>query len=459
MPSLNENIMSTLAAGPMSGAQLANRLGADTSTVNRQLKRLGSEVIRTGAGRSTLWYRPRPLPLLNGLQRLPIYRVDAMGRAEQIAYLHVVYPVNTYLVEYFRNGAEVERIPAAEWDYYESLPWWLTDMRPQGFLGRSFANQLRSAGLPVDSDPRLWSEDQVLAILASHPQDHVGNLLVGEQAYTRWLQAKPETLLSDSEAAERAEAIARGEHFDSSAQGEQPKLTARLGEGECIIKFSGRVESADVDSVALRWADLLRAEAVASSVLNLALPGIAAQGRSYTHNGRTFLASLRFDRTPEGGRQGVISLASLDAQFVGRANEPWPVIMATLFDQHVVTEEALVRCKIAWAFGQLTANTDMHLGNLSIINSGGRPYALAPIYDMLPMRFAPKAGGDLPAEAGDIRIHPMVTRVHWEVAYEPALQFWAEVLAHPEISDHFKVLAQKQLHIVKAFAGVIARMA
>ncbi len=33
----------------------------------------------------------------------------------------------------------------------------------------------------------------------------------------------------------------------------------------------------------------------------------------------------------------------------------------------------------------LIGNTDMHYGNLSFISSHGRPYHLAPAYDILPM--------------------------------------------------------------------------
>ena len=35
----------------------------------------------------------------------------------------------------------------------------------------------------------------------------------------------------------------------------------------------------------------------------------------------------------------------------------------------------------------------MHHGNLSFISTHGRPYELAPPYDILPMGFAPTAGG------------------------------------------------------------------
>lgn len=459
MSSLHEIIILTLQSGPMSGTELASRLQVDPTTVGRQLKRFSNQVIRAGAGRATRWYLSRSLPLLNNVQMLPIYRVNVAGEAEKIAHLHAVYPSDTYLVEDFRSSKVTSHTRAPEWSYYESLPWWLTDMRPQGFLGRSFANQLRSNGEPVDSDPRVWTEDQVLAILVKYPQDHVGNLLVGDQAYTQWLQAEQQPVYSDLEAAEKADAISRGAHFDSSAQGEQPKFTAQLGEGECIVKFSGQVAQTDIDSVANRWADLLHTEAVAAAVLNNVLPGSAAINRSFNQKGRTLLASQRFDRVSEGGRVGIISLASLDAEFVGRANEPWPVLIDALHREHVVTEKAVLYCKVVWAFGQLIANSDMHLGNASVINKGGRPYELAPIYDMLPMHYAPKTSGDLPSEPFQVRINTAVSRVHWEAAYSPAIQFWQHVLNHTAISTHFKSLAQSQLQITKDFANVIERMA
>ncbi|MFU8785333.1 type II toxin-antitoxin system HipA family toxin YjjJ [Aliidiomarina sp.] len=450
--------MSTLKAGPMSASELARRFEVNPTTITRRLNTMSSEVVRAGAGRAIRWYLPRTLPLLDNVSMLPIYRVNSDGDAEKIAHLHVVYPYDSYLVEYFRVANHMAE-PTTEWDFYESLPWWLTDMRPQGFLGRSFAYQLRSAGELVDANPAAWSEDTILAILAKYPQDHVGNLLVGNEAYERWLRTTRSPLCSDAEAGEKAEAIARGEHFDSSAQGEQPKFTARLAEGECIIKFSGRVAQVEVDSVANRWADLLHAEWLAATTLNQALPSIAAANRSFTANQRTLLASQRFDRTAQGGRVGVISFASLDAEFVGKANEPWPVIADALHQEKVLTEMAVTRCKVAWAFGQLIANSDMHLGNISAVNMGGRPFELAPIYDMLPMHYSPKSSGDLPVEPYQIRISSAISRLYWEVAYPAAMDFWQRVLEHPNISKHFKQMAEQQLHVVREFESIINRMA
>lgn len=44
---------------------------------------------------------------------------------------------------------------------YPGLPWFLQDLRPSGFLGRLLA-QRYSNELGVSSDPRDWSDDDVL---------------------------------------------------------------------------------------------------------------------------------------------------------------------------------------------------------------------------------------------------------------------------------------------------------
>jgi len=458
MSELADNIILSLKSGPMSAAELARGLRVDATTVTRQMSRLGSQVIKAAKGRATRWLLRRNLPLLPKQTVLPIYRINGDGQAEKMALLNIVYPDDSYLVEYFRaDDASGEVV--SEWKFYDSLPWWLSDMRPQGFLGRSFAQQLRNRGEPLDSDPNKWSEDTVLAVLAKFPQDHVGNLLVGDAAYTRWLETPQEAVISEEQAGIKAEAIARGEHFDSSAKGEQPKFTATLGEGECIVKFSGRVTQTEVDSVANRWADLLHAEALAAEALNTVIPEEAAHNRSFNVAGRTLLASMRFDRTQRGGRVGVISFASLDLEFVGKANGHWPEIADALYQEGVITEKAVTRCKVAWAFGQLIANSDMHLGNVSALNIGGRPYELAPVYDMLPMHYSPTSAGDLPSETFNIRVHPNVPQICWQTAYVAAHEFWQSVLESTVISRHFKSLASQQLQVVKDYEATIAKMA
>jgi hypothetical protein len=76
-----------------------------------------------------------------------------------------------------------------------------------------------------------------------------------------------------------------------------------------------------------------------------------------------------------------------------------------------------------WWYGRLIANTDMHLGNLSFQPAAGR-LRLAPAYDMLPMRYAPLAGGELPTPAWTPPLPLPRERETWLTARQAALTFW-----------------------------------
>lgn len=102
----------------------------------------------------------------------------------------------------------------------------------------------------------------------------------------------------------------------------------------------------------------------------------------------------RFDRSGPHGRRGLISLSAMDAEFVGRGG--WPGMTARLAADRHISREAHEAACLLHAFGTLIGNTDMLPGNLSFITDSGRPYELAPAYDMLPMAFAPRASGELP---------------------------------------------------------------
>lgn len=71
--------------------------------------------------------------------------------------------------------------------YSDGLPWWLFDMRPQGYLGRAYASTY-SAELGLSPNPEDWSDTDVIRALLAHGHDAVGNLLIGEQARNQFLE-------------------------------------------------------------------------------------------------------------------------------------------------------------------------------------------------------------------------------------------------------------------------------
>jgi hypothetical protein len=68
---------------------------------------------------------------------------------------------------------------------FEGLPYFLQDLRPQGFLGRLFARQ-RAAEGQADGDPDLWSDDLVVALLSDGTLDVPGDLLMGSASRLSW---------------------------------------------------------------------------------------------------------------------------------------------------------------------------------------------------------------------------------------------------------------------------------
>ena len=109
----------------------------------------------------------------------------------------------------------------------------------------------------------------------------------------------------------------------------------------------------------------------------------------------------------------------------------------------------MVGAAVAWAFGQLIGNSDMHHGNLSVYHEGVRPYELTPVYDMLPRHFAPTAAGDMRDTVWTPRADACVHTVHWQTAAAMADVFWQHVAADELISAEFRALMAAQRSLAR----------
>ncbi|MGA9521878.1 MAG: HipA domain-containing protein, partial [Myxococcaceae bacterium] len=95
--------------------------------------------------------------------------------------------------------------------------------------------------------------------------------------------------------------------------------------------------------------------------------------------------------------------------------------------------------RIRWldAFGQLIANTDRHLGNLSVFRTGAGRFELAPAYDMLPMLFAPS--GTVVVDRPFQPAPPSSQNLDvWNNAAEHAHQYWSRVIDCAELTPEFR---------------------
>ena len=419
----------------MPARELLIRAQVSRPTLMRAVRSAGSQVISRGQARRTAYAARRAIR--GAAVSLPLFRIDRDGRGTQIANVDAIYP----------QGCAIEFLLPFDWPlpgdmgdgWFDGLPYPLDDMRPQGFLGRNFARHNASL-LQVAPDPKDWSEDDVLYALSILGADLPGNYILGETAYRRFLAGGQSSarFLTDAEVeqaylANAQDAMSFGV-ADSSAGGEFPKFTAkRLIDGiqsHVIVKFSG----ADASPGAQRWADLLVCEHLASSIMTQQLGIDASSSRIYQTAGRTFLEVQRFDRHGAFGRSAVCSWAALNAALFALAGQPWTVAAAALREQGLIQAVDATNIQRIWHFGQLIANTDMHDGNLAF-----RPgLTLAPVYDMLPMLYAPARGVEVPQRTFAPQLPLPVELDSWLDAARAACQFWMAASADARISDLFR---------------------
>ncbi|RZI95501.1 MAG: type II toxin-antitoxin system HipA family toxinoxin YjjJ [Variovorax sp.] len=436
-----EQLQAALAHGPAGASELAATLKVSVPTLHRLLQRLPSPTVRAGAARRTRYALARTVR--GAAASFPVYAVDAGGRVNALSPISPVRPEGSWM----QLAGSDWPVPAEARDgWWEGLPYPLHQMRPQGYMGRQFARaQAQTLGVP--SNPLAWSDDDVLVVLSQRCTDVSGNLILGDMACEQWLatRAHPEQPLPSRAIGERylelaEQAVAAGV-AGSSAGGEFPKFTAQRALRDSatphvLVKFSGSEDSAAVR----RWSDLLVCEHLAA-VHAEAMPGIvSARTRIVVQGGRTFLEVERFDRHGEAGRSPLCALDILNATFLGDSAMDWPHLVGRLASLGLVGDDDLLRTQRLWWFGRLIANTDMHMGNLSFRAEAGR-FALAPMYDMLPMRYAPLGGGEVPHRSFEPALPLPAQRAAWLDASVAAHAFWLAVAGDGRIGDGFRAIA------------------
>jgi len=414
-------------------SDLQSDLHISQATVSRLLKAAGRRIYRLGKGRNTRYSLLHPLFTIQ-----PLYRIDPTGVPEQLGEL-VPLIHERYVLQVRRPQAWLAGFEGA--GLFDGLPYFLDDLRPQGFLGRQIARQL---GGPYPADPRQWTASRVLTYLMEYGADLPGDLVLGRHALAAATRAPRVT--SVDEYPGLADQVLSGLVPGSSAGGEQPKFAVFGHTGHVLVKFSPRGEEAE----ATRWRDILIAEHHAGQVLRAS--GLdAAESRLYDLGGRMFLEVMRFDRVGALGRQPMISLTAIDAEFSGEGHD-WGDTLARLAQLKLVDDADGQTASQAQLFGQWIGNTDMHLGNLSL-----RPEAdgfrLLPLYDMAPMRWAP-VRGELPR---DLPLTPPVRDPGNEAAWYKtgvlAVEYWRSLSDEPRLSSTFRSIADQTRQWTEARLG------
>lgn len=415
------------ARGVASSADVRTALRVSQPTMSRILGALSDELITIGAGKRTRYAVAHPIGTHPSQQ--PIWRVGEDGIAQRVGTLHFLAQSQVHVEA---DGVNEIYTPQPN----HPLPWYLSGLRAQGFLGRILAQRLSDQQLA--SNPETWDTHAVL-LAALHTHDAPGALLLGAIA------SKP-AMRVISMAAPGAELdalsqdVAKTLPAGSSAGGEQPKFPVRGDDGAFyLVKFSPPKGTPFGD----RWSDLLCAEALSSVVLTrhgyAAAPSQIVQTTT-----RTYLLSKRFDRCGADGRRHVVSLGEAHAAFVKGPYGNWALTCDALARQKRLSATEVDLAHAMLQFGRLIGNTDMHSGNAGLFVQGqtlaellSGNFTWAPVYDMLPMRWKPDP------MLGQVDYVPFDVDLSLanEAIRGAAADFWQAVLQGNQFSQGFRKLA------------------
>ncbi|SMD02369.1 HipA-like N-terminal domain-containing protein [Desulfocicer vacuolatum DSM 3385] len=426
-----------IGRGPSTSKEIQAATGLSQSSVARRLREMRDSVVQIQEGRLIRY--AATCNAFGADDKIPLGIIDHTGKAKVVAFirplihggffLEPLHSISNLLLGERGNGL------------YDGLPYFLYDLRPQGYLGRQVAREISKWHDDFPSDPRQWTNKHIGKYLISNGDDLPGNFIFGEQAFIRIRRrATPVTINNYPKLAEN---VMKGELPGSSAGGEQPKFTAFKSDhpspaasgnrSHVIVKFSPKGNN----DVAQRWRDILVTEYHASRIIRESIY-LSAETNLFEMDGRLFLETQRFDRFGEFGRASMVSLQSIDNEFVGLGHS-WPKIMNELFTQNLVPEQDVLTTERLWYFGQLINNTDMHPGNLSLTMERNS-FRLLPCYDMCSMGFAPKSGGEAQPflfDASDIP-DANFSQEELERLKRLAHTFWNNVTKDERISEEFK---------------------
>ena len=429
---MQRSIIEYLKQGPATSKEIQAITNLSQATIARQIRKMGDNIIPIHKGRSVKY--AAVCNAFNSGNRIPLSIINEAGRSYLVAHIRPLMH-GGFFVEPIKDFSSL-LLGENRTGLYEDLPYFLYDLRPQGFLGRQIAKRIASQCDDFPSDPRNWNSNHIGRYLISNGDDLPGNFILGDRALVGIRQPLP--YVTQDDYPELAYKAVQGDAAGSSAGGEQPKFITfnKDLQSHVIVKFSPKGKN----EIAIRWRDILITEYHAAKVINNCIFQ-AVVPRLIDLNGRLFLESKRFDRVGASGRMSMVSLQAIDTEFTGLGSS-WPIVMKELLKNNLVNDDDVFHTESLWYFGQLINNSDMHLENLSL-SVNDDTFSLLPVYDMCSMGFAPQNNGEVPPFS--FELPDLNTDLHEdqrESIIDAAYKFWENVTMDDRISDQFKVFLQ-----------------
>ncbi len=174
-----------------------------------------------------------------------------------------------------------------------------------------------------------------------------------------------------------------------------------------------------------------------------------AVSRIFQFSDRTY---LEVDRFESGGGSwggiGVTSLMAIDTRLSGELDD-WITAAGRLHRERRIDVQTLDQIRLISTFADLIANTDKHFGNLAFYDRYDGRFRLTPVYDMLPMLFAP-VHDQLVARIYTPPDPSSDTLNVWGHARALAEGYWRELAGEARISAEFRGISAACLQTLEA---------
>jgi hypothetical protein len=429
-----------LKPSPVKETELAKRMGISRAAIAVKMSAAGPMVLPLIDPQEICYALRRPTRW--GFEPLPIFEIDSDGLAKEIALLDLLTNDRGCVTWCSTPNWPVET--PGPYTFFSDLPYYLRNLWPRGYLGRAFS-RTHAQSLNLPALPDQWTLEQMLYAMSIHGADVPGNLIIGREALSRFQsKARNEAPISSENRAraysQLAYQVTSGGGVESIAGGESLKFSAILerhnGLSSVLVKFT----NPDQSPKSQRWSDLLVCEHIASETLRNMFSRPAAPTRILRTGGRTFLEVERFDRAGISGRRATLSLDAIYSGWPKTESRNWLEGAEKLLKAELINTDTHSAMQKLWIFGHLIGNCDMSNENLSFFPCRYR-FELLPVYDMLPMAYAPSDGADL---------LPLKPSLHffrstiWRLlgpACEAALCFWDEASNDERISPEFRKIS------------------
>ena len=214
------SIKEYLEKGVASSKEIQDATNLSQSAVARQLRAMGDGVVKFQDGRIPKYAMTRNA--FGGDDKLLLITINEHGDTQLTTIIRPLVHGGFFVTPV--SGMSKTLLGEKGNGVYDDLPFFLSDLAPQGFLGRQIAAEISSHSDDFPSDPRRWNSSHIGCYLISNGDDLPGNLKFGQQAHLR-IRRKPE-VNTERDYPALADAVMNGAVPGSSAGGEQPKFTS-----------------------------------------------------------------------------------------------------------------------------------------------------------------------------------------------------------------------------------------